>query len=108
VAQNADRCAVMYAGRIVEEAAVRSLFQEPKHPYTEGLLRSIPRPGSTKEKKRRLEAIEGTVPRLTDLPPGCAFRPRCPARFEPCGGETPSLTEAAPGHLAACYKNSSP
>ena len=108
VAQNADRCAVMYAGRIVEEASVRSIFLEPKHPYTEGLLRSIPRPGSNKDGKKKLSAIEGTVPNLAALPPGCAFGPRCPARFEPCDGKSPVLLEVAPKHLAACYQYSEP
>jgi oligopeptide/dipeptide ABC transporter ATP-binding protein len=106
VAQNVDRLAVMYAGRIVEEARVGSIFREPKHPYTEGLLRSLPRSGSHKRDKKRLEAIEGTVPNLADLPPGCAFSPRCPDRFEPCSDKAPSLIKVAPGHLASCYKHS--
>ena len=80
VAEMADRVAVMYAGRIVEEAPVRELFADPKHPYTRGLIASMPggAPGS------RLHAIQGTVPPLGTLPPGCAFAPRCPERFEPC------------------------
>ena len=106
VAQNVDRLAVMYAGRIIEQAEVRSIFEEPKHPYTEGLLRSIPRSGASSEKRRRLEAIEGTVPNLAKLPPGCAFSPRCPDRFEPCDKSSPSLDEVASGHLAACFKHS--
>jgi oligopeptide/dipeptide ABC transporter ATP-binding protein len=100
VAQNADRLAVMYAGRIVEEAPVRAIFENPKHPYTEGLLRSIPRPGAG---TKRLHAIEGTVPDLASLPAGCAFHPRCPHRFEPCDGQAPSLSEVEPGHTAACH-----
>jgi oligopeptide/dipeptide ABC transporter ATP-binding protein len=100
VAQNADRLAVMYAGRIVEEASVRAIFENPKHPYTEGLLRSIPRPGGG---AKRLQAIEGTVPDLASLPAGCAFHPRCPHRFEPCDVQAPSLLEVEPGHAAACY-----
>jgi oligopeptide/dipeptide ABC transporter ATP-binding protein len=105
VAQNVDRLAVMYAGRIVEQADVRSIFEEPKHPYTEGLLRSIPRSGASGDERKRLEAIEGTVPNLANLPPGCAFSPRCPDRFEPCDRQPPSLMEVASGHLAACFKH---
>jgi oligopeptide/dipeptide ABC transporter ATP-binding protein len=103
VAQNVDRLAVMYAGRIVEEASVRAIFEYPKHPYTEGLLRSIPRPGAG---TKRLQAIEGTVPDLASLPAGCAFHPRCPHRFEPCNDTTPELMEVEPGHTAACHLHS--
>jgi oligopeptide/dipeptide ABC transporter ATP-binding protein len=87
VAQNADRVAVMYAGRIVESAPVRELFADPKHPYTRGLLASLPgrTPGA------RLQAIEGTVPRLGRIPRGCAFAPRCPSRFAPCDDAVPAL-----------------
>ncbi|HEY7059131.1 MAG TPA: ABC transporter ATP-binding protein [Vicinamibacterales bacterium] len=88
VAEMADRVAVMYAGRIVEEAPVGDLFRNPQHPYTRGLLASMPggTPGS------RLQAIPGTVPPLGHLPPGCAFAPRCPNRFEPCDGASPGMT----------------
>jgi oligopeptide/dipeptide ABC transporter ATP-binding protein len=106
VAQSVDRLAVMYAGRIVEQADVRSIFEEPKHPYTEGLLRSIPRSGASGDERTRLEAIEGTVPDLANLPPGCAFSPRCPDRFEPCDRQPPSLMGVTSGHLAACFKHS--
>ncbi len=110
VAQNADRVAVMYAGRIVEEAPVDSLFKDPRHPYTSGLLRSLPRRGrtltrGTRGTRERLEAIPGTVPDLAELPPGCAFAPRCPLEFDLCGSAVPPLTEIASGHLAACYKH---
>jgi oligopeptide/dipeptide ABC transporter ATP-binding protein len=91
VAQQADRVAVMYAGRIVEEAPVRALFREARHPYTRGLLASLPG-----EQGARLRAIDGTVPRLGHIPPGCAFAPRCPNRFEPCG-ELPALVPPASG-----------
>jgi oligopeptide/dipeptide ABC transporter ATP-binding protein len=91
VAQQADRVAVMYAGRIVEEAPVRALFRDPKHPYTRGLLASLPGHRGT-----RLKAIEGTVPRLGHIPPGCAFAPRCPDRFEPCG-DLPALVPTPDG-----------
>ncbi len=100
VAEMADRVAVMYAGRIVEEAPVRALFADPKHPYTRGLLASIPggAPGT------RLQAIQGSVPPLGELPPGCAFTPRCPNRFEPCPTAPPGTTVFAGGrHTAKCY-----
>ena len=91
VAEVADRVAVMYTGRIVEESPVEELFARPKHPYTEGLLRSVPK--LTLEdavKKERLETIEGVVPRPTDLPPGCHFEPRCHYRMPRCReGEIP-------------------
>ena len=88
VAEMADRVAVMYAGRIVEQAPVRDLFRDPRHPYTRGLLGSIPGgvPGS------KLQAIQGTVPPLGKLPPGCPFSPRCPHRFEPCDKAVPGWT----------------
>jgi oligopeptide/dipeptide ABC transporter ATP-binding protein len=88
VAEMADRVAVMYAGRIVEEAPVVELFRNPRHPYTRGLLASIPggSPGA------RLQAIQGTVPPLGQWPPGCAFAPRCPKRFAPCDVAPPGVT----------------
>ena len=88
VAEMADRVAVMYAGRIVEEAPVRELFSDPRHPYTRGLLASIP--GGSHGS--RLQAIQGTVPPLGHLPPGCAFAPRCPHRFEPCDAAPPGVS----------------
>jgi oligopeptide/dipeptide ABC transporter ATP-binding protein len=85
VAEVADRVAVMYTGKIVEESPVDELFARPKHPYTEGLLRSVPKLTAAHViKKERLETIEGTVPRPTDLPPGCHFEPRCPKRLPRC------------------------
>ena len=88
VAEVADRVAVMYTGRIVEESPVEELFARPKHPYTEGLLRSVPKLTSTDIiRKERLETIEGVVPRPTDLPPGCHFAPRCPHRMPRCTAE---------------------
>jgi peptide/nickel transport system ATP-binding protein len=91
VAEMADRVAVMYAGRIVEEAPVMGLFDDPRHPYTRGLMASMPggEPGT------RLRAIQGTVPPLGELPPGCAFAPRCPDRFEPCARLPPGTTVIA-------------
>src|ERR1051325_1220311 len=85
VAETADRVCVMYTGRIVEESPVEELFARPKHPYTEGLLRSVPKLTEAEVKKAvRLETIEGTVPRPTDLPPGCHFAPRCTHRMPRC------------------------
>jgi peptide/nickel transport system ATP-binding protein/oligopeptide transport system ATP-binding protein len=91
VAEVADRVAVMYTGKIVEESPVDELFARPKHPYTEGLLRSVPKlTVADVVKKQRLETIEGTVPRPTNLPPGCHFAPRCPHRLPRCvEGEIP-------------------
>ena len=99
IAETADRVAVMYAGRIVEHGAVRDIFRQPQHPYTRGLLASMPggAPGT------RLRAIEGTVPMLGALPPGCAFNPRCPDRFDPCTGVPPDDYVTGPGHSAKCY-----
>ena len=88
VAEVADRVAVMYTGRIVEESAVDELFARPKHPYTEGLLRSVPKlTVADVAKKERLETIEGVVPSPTDFPPGCHFAPRCPYRMPRCTTE---------------------
>jgi oligopeptide/dipeptide ABC transporter ATP-binding protein len=102
VAETADRVLVMYAGKIVEEAPVADLFREPLHPYTKGLLRSIPGadggPGGG-----RLQAIDGSVPDMAALPPGCRFEPRCPDRMPHCARALPGLGEVAPGRRAACY-----
>ncbi len=99
VAEMADRVAVMYAGRIVEEAPVKELFADPKHPYTQGLMASIPggAPGT------RLRAIQGSVPPLGDLPPGCSFAPRCPNRFDPCSKAHPGTTDFGGGQTVKCY-----
>ena len=96
IAEVADRVAVMYAGRIVEEGPVRTIFRAPAHPYTRGLLASIPH-GRAGE---RLVAIEGVVPSLTALPPGCAFAPRCGARLPECDRGVPPEIELATGHRA--------
>ena len=94
VAEVADRVAVMYTGRIVEESPVEELFARPKHPYTEGLLRSVPKlTSATVAKKERLETIDGTVPSPTELPPGCHFAPRCPYRLPRCTEEEIPLYE---------------
>jgi oligopeptide/dipeptide ABC transporter ATP-binding protein len=99
VAELADRVAVMYAGRIVESGPVRAIFRAPAHPYTRGLLASIPggAPG------QRLNAIEGSVPLLGELPPGCAFNPRCPDRFDPCTIDPPADYAVGPEQAAKCY-----
>ncbi len=105
VAEIADRVVVMYAGRAVEEADVVPTFKEPLHPYTMGLLNSVPRVDLAAEKQDRLEAIPGNVPNPLFLPPGCAFHPRC-RWHKPglCDGEVPPLEEAAPGHMVRCYR----
>ena len=102
VAELAHRVIVMYAGRIVEEAPVGLLFADPQHPYTLGLLGSIPRLGSDGDE--RLTAIEGVVPNPYALPPGCRFSPRCPLADGKCRAEQPTLREIVPGHRAACWK----
>jgi oligopeptide/dipeptide ABC transporter ATP-binding protein len=91
VAEIADRVAVMYAGKIVEEAGVRDLFREPRHPYTLGLLRSVPGDGGGGRSTRRLPAIRGMVPDPLAMPPGCAFAPRCPDLFPACSEFHPPL-----------------
>ncbi|MDQ3906927.1 MAG: ABC transporter ATP-binding protein [Acidobacteriota bacterium] len=103
VAEVADRVAVMYTGRIVEESPVRELFARPKMPYTEGLLRSVPKlTAAEAEKAERLQPIEGVVPRLTELPDGCHFAPRCPHRMPRCTeGEIP-LYELEGGVRVRC------
>jgi oligopeptide/dipeptide ABC transporter ATP-binding protein len=100
IAQLADRVAVMYAGRIVEDAPVAEIFDAPRHPYTRALVASIPR---LNEWHERLPTIEGTLPRLRDEPTGCAFEPRCPARVTRCAHERPPLSELSAGHVGACW-----
>jgi peptide/nickel transport system ATP-binding protein len=106
VAQTAQRVIVMYAGRKVEEARVEALFAGPQHQYTRGLMASLPRlgllRGETAATNRLLE-IPGMVPPLTNLPPGCAFAPRCPRADERCRAENPAYEEKAAGHWAACW-----
>jgi peptide/nickel transport system ATP-binding protein len=103
VAEVADRVAVMYTGRIVEESPVDELFARPKHPYTEGLLRSVPKLTSEHVvKKERLDTIEGIVPRPTDLPPGCHFAPRCPHRMPRCTQEDIPLYQLDGGVEVRC------
>jgi peptide/nickel transport system ATP-binding protein len=99
IAETADRVAVMYAGRIVEVGRVREVIKHAKHPYTRGLMGSIPMIGHDLD---RLVQIEGTMPRLTEIPPGCPFHPRCPAAFERCRHERPELMSVE-GAAAACW-----
>ncbi|MBX3502168.1 MAG: ABC transporter ATP-binding protein [Alphaproteobacteria bacterium] len=107
VAETARRVVVMYAGRKVEEAEVGGLFARPLHPYTRGLMGSIPRLGLMRgeetETGERLQEIVGTVPALNDLPPGCHFAPRCELADDRCRAEYPNYLEHVPGHWAACW-----
>jgi peptide/nickel transport system ATP-binding protein len=93
---------VMYAGKVVEEAPVGELFAKPLHPYTQGLIRSIPRLDLAATHKQRLETIAGTVPFLLEPPEGCRFAPRCKFAREECTLATPPLREISPGHKVAC------
>ena len=99
IAETADRVAVMYAGRLAEIGPVRNIIHQPRHPYTTGLMNSIPRVGNQRE---RLAQIEGSMPRLNAIPPGCAFNPRCPRRFARCTEVRPELIEAGETR-AACW-----
>ena len=101
IAEIADEVVVMYAGRIVETAPVKSLFGDPQHPYTIGLLGSIPR---LDVDRQRLSTIEGTVPSPTNQPKGCRFSPRCPFADRRCREEQPPLVKLGPNHHAACWK----
>ena len=101
IAELADDVVVMYAGQVIERCPVRSLFCEPQHPYTVGLLGSIPR---LDLEQARLSAIEGFVPDLEALPQGCRFHPRCPFAEARCRSEAPPLAEVQPGHYAACWR----
>jgi oligopeptide/dipeptide ABC transporter ATP-binding protein len=100
VSQVAHRIGVMYAGSLVEMGTAQEVFTHPAHPYTRGLLHSVPTLRS--ERSRLLQTIEGTVPAITALPPGCAFEPRCSSRIASCSVALPPLVEVAPGHLARC------
>jgi len=101
VAGMCDRVIVMYAGRVVESGPTIDVFKNPKHPYTRGLLGSIPRLDA--KRGEPLQAIEGTPPNLARLPAGCAFHPRCPFRVERCSTDTPTLDALGSGRLAACW-----
>jgi oligopeptide/dipeptide ABC transporter ATP-binding protein len=101
VAETCDRVAVMYGGKIQEVSPVARLFEKPLHPYTQGLLGSIPRVDGARAK--RLNVIPGTVPSILDMPAGCKFVTRCPHRFEPCADQEPPLIEMEPDHLVRCH-----
>jgi len=92
----------MYAGKVIEEAPVDQLFANPRHPYTQGLIRSIPRMDKDAGKRTRLEAISGVVPALIDPPPGCRFAPRCKFATPGCTAAVPELRTVETGHKVAC------
>ena len=100
IAEVAENVIVMYSGKVVERAPVGELFSNPQHPYTQGLLNSIPSPDKL---GRRLDVIRGVVPHPLNLPPGCSFAPRCPRKFEPCDSAFPALADTSPIHGTACY-----
>jgi peptide/nickel transport system ATP-binding protein/oligopeptide transport system ATP-binding protein len=104
VAEIAQRVLVMYAGKIVEEAQTEAIFEDPKHPYTQGLLKSIPRLGHrSRHGRERLKEIKGIVPSLYELPPGCSFYPRCPQRTAFCQEHVPELVDTGSGHRVRCW-----
>ncbi|MFQ5692655.1 MAG: ABC transporter ATP-binding protein [Nitrospinota bacterium] len=101
VAEMARRVAVMYAGVIVEEGTAEQIFSDPRHPYTQGLLQSVPRIDASRED--RLTEIPGVVPDLYRVPPGCKFEPRCPHAADRCRQQEPALFQVSPGHTARCW-----
>jgi oligopeptide transport system ATP-binding protein len=102
VARYADRVNVMYAGRIIESASAKELYKNPRHPYTLGLLKSVPR--LDQSRKSKLDPIEGVPPDLINLPPGCSFYPRCSFRVDKCKEEMPPLMQVDDKHQAACWE----
>ncbi len=104
VAENAQRVAVMYAGKVVEEAGVDALFANPRHPYTQGLIRSIPRVDASAAGRVRLAQIPGTVPSLLNPPPGCRFASRCALAIDACVAAEPTLRDLGADHKAACIR----
>jgi peptide/nickel transport system ATP-binding protein/oligopeptide transport system ATP-binding protein len=104
IAETASRVVVMYAGKVAEEASTAAIFEDPKHPYTRGLLRSIPKLGErSRGREARLSEIPGTVPGLFDLPSGCPFHPRCPEVMAICPEQMPGLFNLGGGHLVRCW-----
>jgi oligopeptide/dipeptide ABC transporter ATP-binding protein len=101
IAEIAQDVIVMYAGKVVERADVATLFADPQHPYTVGLLGSIPKLHADRQE---LATIEGVVPNPLDMPPGCRFNPRCPFAIARCRAEEPPLAEVKPGHFSACWR----
>ncbi len=106
VARYADRVNVMYAGKLIERGTALDIYENPHHPYTRGLLGSVPR--LDEDRKQRLESIDGMPPDLMDLPPGCAFQPRCKLAVARCMAETPPLMSVSDGHTAACWVTTGP
>ena len=104
IAENADQVAVMYAGQLVEYADTFSLFQDPLHPYTQGLMLSVPRPGGGGKKKHRLNVIPGSVPNLLRIAPGCRFAQRCPEAVEKCYQKEPALIPQSGGRTVRCWR----
>ena len=102
IAETAQHVVVIYAGKVVEQATVEQLFRAPRHPYTQGLIRSIPRIDTATTHKKQLETISGVVPSLLNPPVGCRFAPRCTFASAECTAATPPLREIAPGHHVAC------
>ena len=102
VARYADRVNVMYAGKIIERGTAREIYGDPRHPYTLGLLKSVPR--LDEPRKQKLDPIEGQPPDLIDLPPGCSFRERCRFAVERCAAEVPPLMDVSNGHTSACWE----
>ena len=102
VARYADRVNIMYAGKVVERGEAREIYANPRHPYTVGLLRSVPR--LDLPRRAKLDPIEGQPPDLINLPPGCAFRERCRWAVDKCATDTPELVETSDGHLSACFR----
>ena len=102
VARYADRGNIMYAGKVIERGEAREIYSNPRHPYTVGLLRSVPR--LDLPRRAKLDPIEGQPPDLINLPPGCAFRERCRWAIDKCATDTPELVETSDGHLSACFR----
>ena len=103
VAEMCNRVGVMYAGNLVEQANVKDIFADPKHPYTIGLMSAVPRADVKREKEVKLESIPGTVPNLVDPPTGCRFHPRCKFAMDVCSQKKPKLVEVSEGHSVACF-----
>jgi len=103
VARYADRVNVMYAGKVRESGAAEEIYGNPKHPYTVGLLNSVPRLDAVAVE--RLESIEGEIPDMLSLPSGCAFQPRCKWAVEQCGNDEPELMDAGPSHTSRCWEH---
>jgi oligopeptide/dipeptide ABC transporter ATP-binding protein len=107
IAEIAQRVVVMYAGKVVEEGQTEAIFEDPKHPYTKGLLKSIPKLGErSRYGRQRLQEISGIVPSLYELPPGCSFYPRCPESMAMCQGSLPELADIGKAHHVRCWLHS--